>query len=89
MTIEPGRIYDTSYFARNLRAEPLVGQAVPSVAPGQAAQYLKKIECFCFTEQAFAPGEARDLGVTFMVDPALPESVDTLTLSYSLFAVEK
>jgi cytochrome c oxidase assembly protein subunit 11 len=89
MRIEPGRIYDTSYFARNLRAEPLVGQAVPSVAPGQAAQYLKKIECFCFTEQAFGPGEGKDLGVTFMVDPELPASIDTLTLSYALYAVEK
>jgi cytochrome c oxidase assembly protein subunit 11 len=89
MQIEPGRVYDTSYFARNLRSEAVVGQAVPSVAPGQAAEYLKKIECFCFTEQAFAAGEGRELGVTFMIDPALPEHVDTLTLSYALFAVEK
>ena len=89
MEIEPGRLYDTGYFTRNLRSEPVVGQAVPSVAPGQAAEYLKKVECFCFTEQAFAPGEGRELGVTFMIDPALPAHVDTLTLSYALFAVEK
>jgi len=87
--VEPGRLYDTSYFAKNLLGEPMVGQAVPSVAPGQAAAYLRKVECFCFTEQAFAPGEGRDLGVTFMVDPALPAHIDTLTLSYALYAVEK
>lgn len=89
MEIEPGRVYDASYFARNLRGEAVVGQAVPSVTPGQAAGYLKKIECFCFTEQAFAADEGRELGVTFMVDPALPAHVDTLTLSYALYAVEK
>ena len=89
MAIEPGRLYDTTYFARNLVSEAVVGRAVPSVAPGQAAEYLKKVECFCFTEQAFASGEARELGVTFMVDPALPAHIDTLTLSYALFAVEK
>lgn len=89
MEIQPGRLYDTTYFARNLRGAPVVGQAVPSVAPGRAAEYLKKIECFCFTEQAFAAGEGRELGVTFMIDPALPAHIDTLTLSYAIYAVEK
>jgi cytochrome c oxidase assembly protein subunit 11 len=89
LQIQPGRVYDTAYFARNLRDEAVVSQSVPSVAPGLAAQYLKKIECFCFTEQAFGPGEGRNMGVTFMVDPELPAHIDTLTLSYALFAVEK
>jgi cytochrome c oxidase assembly protein subunit 11 len=88
MRVQPGRIYETAYFARNLRDSDIVSQAVPSVAPGLAAQYLKKIECFCFTEQAFSAGEGRDMGVTFMVDPELPLHIDTLTLSYALFAAE-
>jgi cytochrome c oxidase assembly protein subunit 11 len=89
MEINPGKLYDAEYFALNLTESAMVGQAVPSVAPGTAAEYLKKIECFCFTEQAFGPGEGRNLGVTFMVDPKLPKHIDTLTLSYALFAVEK
>jgi len=88
MQIQPGRIYEAEYWAKNLRNQAVVAQAVPSVAPGLAAQYLKKIECFCFSEQAFTAGEGRDLEVRFMVDPALPEHIDTLTLSYALFAVE-
>jgi cytochrome c oxidase assembly protein subunit 11 len=89
MAVQPGRIYETAYWAKNLRNEAAVSQSVPSVAPGLAAEYLKKIECFCFTEQAFDPGEGRDMGVRFMVDPELPLHIDTLTLSYALFAVEK
>jgi len=89
MRVQPGRIYETAYYARNLRDSGVVSQAVPSVAPGAAAEYLEKIECFCFTEQAFGPGEGREMGVTFMVDPDLPASIDTLTLSYALFALEK
>jgi cytochrome c oxidase assembly protein subunit 11 len=89
LQVHPGRIYATSYFARNLRDAEIVSQAVPSVAPGLAAQYLKKIECFCFTEQTFEAREGRDLGVTFMIDPGLPAHIDTLTLSYALFAAEK
>ena len=87
--IQPGRLYDTTYWARNLTHEDIIGQAVPSVAPGIAAQYLKKVECFCFTEQQFGADEGREMGVTFMVDPGLPAHIDTLTLSYALFAVKK
>ena len=89
MEIQPGRIYEATYIAQNLRDAPVVTQAVPSVAPGTAAEFLKKIECFCFTEQAFGPGETRELGVTFLIDPDLPAYTDTLTLSYTLFALEK
>ena len=86
MQVHPGQMYKTTFFAENRAGEALVGQAVPSVAPGQAAQYLQKTECFCFTEQRFEAGEARDMPVVFFVDPELPEHVDTLTLSYTFFA---
>jgi cytochrome c oxidase assembly protein subunit 11 len=89
MEVTPGQLYEAEYFAKNLAGSAVVAQAVPSVAPGLAAEYLKKIECFCFTEQAFGPGEGRNLGVTFMIDPGLPKHIDTLTLSYALFALEK
>lgn len=83
--IHPGKLYDTSFFARNLTDHELVGQAIPSVAPGTAAKYFHKTECFCFTSQKFLAREGRDMGVQFMVDPALPEYVDRITLSYTFF----
>jgi cytochrome c oxidase assembly protein subunit 11 len=85
MQVHPGQLYDTAFFARNLTAGVLVGSAVPSVAPGQAAKHFIKTECFCFTQQNFTAGEGRDMGVQFMVDPALPEFVDRITLSYTFF----
>lgn len=85
LKVHPGQLYDTSFLARNLTQRHLIGQAVPSVAPGTAAQHFVKTECFCFTAQAFEPGESRDMGVTFMIAPELPAHVDRVTLSYSLF----
>lgn len=85
LEVMPGKLYDTTYFARNLTDRQLVGQAVPSVAPGQANKYFKKTECFCFESQEFAPAEGRDMGLTFMVDPGLPEHIDRVTLSYTFF----
>lgn len=83
--VHPGQLYDTAFFARNLTDGVLVGSAVPSVAPGQAAKHFIKTECFCFTQQNFTAGEGRDMGVQFMVDPALPEYIDRVTLSYTFF----
>lgn len=82
---QPGRLYLAKFIARNRSAQRLVGQAIPSVAPGQSAKYLKKTDCFCFRSQEFAPAETRELTVQFYIDPALPKHVDRLTLSYTMF----
>ena len=83
--IHPGQLYDTSFYARNLTDHELIGQAVPSVAPGTAAKHFHKTQCFCFTSQKFLAREGRDMGVQFMVDPDLPDYVDRITLSYTFF----
>lgn len=85
MEVNPGEFYQTHYVARNLTGQALVGQAVPSVAPGTAAQHFQKVECFCFERQEFRPGESRDMPLAFRIDPRLPESVRTVTLSYTFF----
>jgi len=85
MQVRPGEVYETTYFARNTSDRPVVGSAVPSVAPARASGYFSKTECFCFTAQALDAGESRDMPVRFIVDPALPEGINTLTLSYTFF----
>ncbi len=84
---QPGKLYMAKFIARNLTDRALTGQAIPSVAPGQGAKYLKKTDCFCFRSQDFAPAESRELIVQFYLDPALPEYVDRLTLSYTMFVM--
>lgn len=83
--VHPGEIREVKYYAKNLTGKTVVAQAVPSIAPGQAAKYFTKIECFCFTQQTFKPGEARQMPLRFVVDPELPHRISTLTLSYTFF----
>jgi len=85
MSIKPGAIYETTFRAHNLANRKMTAQAVPSIAPAQAAKYFKKLECFCFTTQEFEANEARDMPVRFIVDSDLPEYIDTITLSYTFF----
>lgn len=85
MEIHPGQMYETVYRATNYSDQPVVAQAVPSVAPGQAALFFNKTECFCFTEQLLAPGESRDMPVRFFVHPDLPKDMQMVTLSYIVY----
>jgi cytochrome c oxidase assembly protein subunit 11 len=88
MEVEPGRLYETHYRARNLSGRATTGQAVPSVAPLRAARYFVKTECFCFTPQQFARDEEREMAVRFVVDRELPDNIDRLTLSYAFYNVQ-
>ena len=83
--VHPGEVTEVNYYARNLTDKQVVGQAVPSVAPGQAAKYFNKTECFCFTRQTLAAGEYKKMPLRFVVDPGLPEDVRTVSLSYTFF----
>ena len=86
--VHPGEVAEVNYFASNRASDPVTGQAVPSVAPGKAAKYFSKTECFCFTRQQLGPGEGKEMPLRFVVDPALPESVKTLSLSYTFYQAE-
>ncbi len=83
--LHPGENILIYFAAKNNSKQPMTVQAIPSVSPGLAARYLKKTECFCFTQQTFNPGQHRDMPVLFHIDPHLPKNINTITLAYTLF----
>ncbi len=85
MQVQVGKVYETTYYAENQSGGAIVGTATPSVAPARASAFFQKTECFCFTAQTLEPGEKRDMPVRFIIDPSLPEGVETVTLSYTFF----
>jgi cytochrome c oxidase assembly protein subunit 11 len=87
MVVQPGRLHEARFVIRSRAAVPVVGQAVPSVAPAYTARYLQKTECFCFTPQDFGPAQQREFTVRFIVDPDLPPQVDRMTLAYSMYTL--
>jgi cytochrome c oxidase assembly protein subunit 11 len=83
--VYPGQIKVVNFYAENSTDKAMIGRAVPSVSPGEAAQYFKKIECFCFTEQPLNAHENKLMPVQFYIDPELPSRFTTITLSYRLY----
>lgn len=87
ITVVPGEMNQVVFSATNMTNETRLMQAVPSISPGLAAQYMHKVECFCFAQQTFAPGETMDLTLLFYIDTAIDNNIEELTLSYTVFDV--
>ena len=87
MKVNPGGINEAIFVAHNPTDRIMVAQAIPSVAPGRAAAYFHKTQCFCFDQQVLEPGESIDMPVRYIVDRDLPASIGTITLSYTLFDI--
>ncbi len=85
--VHPGELATVEYEVVNERQSAITGQAVASYGPERAAEYFKKIQCFCFSQQTLAPGETRRMPVVFVVDPKLPKDVTNIALSYTFFEV--
>jgi cytochrome c oxidase assembly protein subunit 11 len=88
--VHPGEQQQVFFRAVNRSNEGITGRAVYNVTPTKTGIYFDKLQCFCFNEQYLAPGESKDMGVVFFVDPDLlndPDTNDvhTITLSYSMF----
>jgi cytochrome c oxidase assembly protein subunit 11 len=86
--LHPGEVKEVKFYARNPEAKAMTAQAIPSVSPGATAEYLHKVECFCFAQQHLMAGQAVEMPLRFFVDPKLPAHVTKLTLSYTLFDVD-
>ena len=88
IAVHPGALTHATFEVVNTTDRPVTGQAIPSYGPQYAAQYFRKLECFCFAKQTLAPGERREMPVVFVIDPAAPRELSTISLSYTFFEVE-
>jgi len=88
MDVVPGKFYTTSYIAKNNTDKEVVGQAIPSVAPSDAALHFKKLECFCFNRQVFKPHEEVEMTLRFVIEPEMDENIQDVSLSYNFFKLD-
>ena len=87
LDLHPGELHKARFRVHNLSDKPIVGQAIPSVSPRLAAQHFEKLDCFCFAEQTLAPGETKEMPLTFIVKPELDKDIRTISLAYAFFIV--
>lgn len=90
VTLHPGEQRQVFFRAINRSRDAVTARAIYNVTPTKAGIYFDKLQCFCFDEQTLKPGETKDMGVVFFVDPDLltdpgTRDVHTITLSYTMF----
>ncbi len=90
--VKLGEVVTVYYKVTNEAARVTTGQAGYNVSPPTVGAYFEKINCFCFTQQTFKPGETRDMAVVFYVDPKLAKDSEQdgttdITLSYTFYPV--
>ena len=85
MVVQVGKINNTFYTLTNNTPSVKHATASPSVVPHEDAEYFKKIECFCFSQQQINGLETKELPLQFIIDNELANDTRTLILSYTMF----
>jgi cytochrome c oxidase assembly protein subunit 11 len=91
INIRSGKTATVYFRAENLSDKPTEANATFNVTPEVSGAWFDKVKCFCFTEQRLGPHETAEWPVVFFLDPKLETDasmakVDSITLSYTLFA---
>jgi len=86
--VHPGKIYEAFYRVRSTADKETIGQAIPSVSPGLAAEHFNKTECFCFTQQKLAGHESKEMPLRFIIGKDIDERIEQITLSYTFFNID-
>jgi len=83
--LKPGELQEFFYVAKNNGLTDITAQSTFNVTPAEAGGYVKKLECFCFTQQTLKAGEELRMEVRLLIDPSIPKHINELTLGYSFF----
>lgn len=87
--MHPGELKMVRFRVVNTLGRPVTARAVMRTAPEEAAQWIEKQTCFCFSNQTLAAGEAREMPVVFRVSPEAPRDLHLISLSYTFFELPK
>lgn len=78
----------------NYSDHAVTARAVYSVVPETAGAYVRKIQCFCFSDQTLQAHQTVEFPTVYFIDPGFATDRETntftnVTLSYTFFEVPK
>ena len=78
----------------NTSDHPITARASYSVMPESAGSYVRKLQCFCFSDQTLQAHQTVEFPMVYFIDPGFATDRETsefhnVTLSYTFFQVPK
>lgn len=84
-TVEIGQPFKNSYKFVNMSKDSVFFRPVHSILPEKASKKFTMTKCFCFDDQAMAPGEEKSFEVISVLSADMDPEVENVTLHYTLF----
>jgi cytochrome c oxidase assembly protein subunit 11 len=93
-TIRIGATGLAHFKVTNTSDRPVTARASYSVLPESAGSYVRKLQCFCFTDQTLKPHQTIEFPMVYFVDPGFATDRETntftdITLAYTFFEIPK
>ena len=82
--VTPGQFVQLMVEVRNNQPHFAAMQALPVYQPVSAAAYVQKLDCFCFSQQLFSPGQVRRFPVVLVISTQLPAQLRRISVSYQI-----
>ena len=89
ITLKPGETGSATFHVRNVSEDTLTAKAGHLFEPPVAFLHTELVQCFCFFEDTFAPGEERQMPVALRLGWDIPTDLGEITMLYEYYPLER
>jgi len=80
INVKPGEVVTVEYIVENFGNEKSTGIATFAYFPNQLANYITKINCFCYDAQTLNANEKNKFMLVLLIDPEVTKDSKTKTI---------
>ena len=80
INVKPGEVVTVEYIVENFGNEKSTGIATFAYFPNQLANYITKINCFCYDAQTLNANEKNKFILVLLIDPEVTKDSKTKTI---------
>ena len=89
IALKPGETGSATFRARNLSDATVKAKAGHLFEPPVAFLHTELVQCFCFFEDTYAPGEERELPVAIRLGWDVPPDIGEITMLYEYYPLAR
>ena len=89
ITLKPGETGSATFRARNVSDSTVRAKAGHLFDPPVAFLHTELVQCFCFFEDTYAPGEERELPVAVRLGWDIPADIGEITMLYEYYPLQQ